>query len=155
MIAPTPQRFKTRFLQTLALSSLDGIEKYLGCGPVYAKKMVKGFSEKVFDVIEAEPGRLREVKGHRRDSRIGCIETEPAVLPLQMSVSPRHRINSDGALGQAVSLAIECRRMNKRIERQRAFTSKVHAPLLGLRLPVPVPLRQDFGGPPPQAERVV
>jgi exodeoxyribonuclease V alpha subunit len=34
-----------------------------GIGPVYAKKMVKSFGEKVFDIIEAEPGRLREVTG--------------------------------------------------------------------------------------------
>ena len=32
-------------------------------GPVYAKKMVKAFGEKVFDIIEAEPDRLREVTG--------------------------------------------------------------------------------------------
>ena len=63
------QRFKARFLKTSAPSSIDGIEKYLGSGmirgigPVYAKKMVKVFGEKVFDVIEAEPDRLREVTG--------------------------------------------------------------------------------------------
>jgi exodeoxyribonuclease V alpha subunit len=34
-----------------------------GIVPVYAKKMVKAFGEKVFDVIEAEPHRLREVTG--------------------------------------------------------------------------------------------
>jgi exodeoxyribonuclease V alpha subunit len=34
-----------------------------GMRPVYAKKMVKAFGEKVFDVIEAEPDRLREVTG--------------------------------------------------------------------------------------------
>jgi exodeoxyribonuclease V alpha subunit len=34
-----------------------------GIGPVYAKKMVKAFGEKVFDIIKAEPGRLREVTG--------------------------------------------------------------------------------------------
>ena len=34
-----------------------------GIGPVYAKKMVKAFGEGVFDVIEAEPDRLREVTG--------------------------------------------------------------------------------------------
>src|ERR1700721_748518 len=34
-----------------------------GIEPVYAKKMVKSFGEKVFDVIEAEPDRLREVTG--------------------------------------------------------------------------------------------
>ena len=34
-----------------------------GIGPVYAKKLVKAFGDKVFDTIEAEPGRLREVTG--------------------------------------------------------------------------------------------
>src|SRR5438105_12900712 len=34
-----------------------------GIGPVYDRKMVKAFGEKVFDVIEAEPDRLREVTG--------------------------------------------------------------------------------------------
>src|ERR1700688_4217260 len=63
------QQFKARFLKTSAPSSIEGIEKYLGSGmirgigPVYAKKMVKAFGEAVFDVIEAEPGRMREVDG--------------------------------------------------------------------------------------------
>ena len=63
------QQFKARFMRTSAPTSLDGIEKYLGSGmirgigPVYAKKMVKAFGEKVFDIIEAEPDRLREVTG--------------------------------------------------------------------------------------------
>ena len=63
------QQFRARFLKTSAPSSIEGIEKYLGSGmirgigPVYAKKMVKAFGEKVFDVIEAEPDRLREVTG--------------------------------------------------------------------------------------------
>ena len=63
------QQFKARFLKTSAPSSIDGIEKYLGSGmirgigPVYAKKMVKAFGGTVFDVIEAEPDRLREVTG--------------------------------------------------------------------------------------------
>jgi exodeoxyribonuclease V alpha subunit len=34
-----------------------------GIGPVYARKLVRAFAEKVFDVIEAEPDRLREVDG--------------------------------------------------------------------------------------------
>src|SRR5271163_4885277 len=63
------QQFKARFLKTSAPSSIEGIEKYLGSGmirgigPVYAKKMVKAFGDKVFDIIEAEPDRLREVTG--------------------------------------------------------------------------------------------
>ena len=63
------QQFKTRFLRTSAPTTTEGIEKYLGSGmirgigPVYARKLVKAFGAKVFDVIEAEPDRLREVTG--------------------------------------------------------------------------------------------
>ena len=63
------QQFRARFVRASQPTSIDGIEKYLGSGmirgigPVYAKKMVKAFGEKVFDVIEAEPDRLREVTG--------------------------------------------------------------------------------------------
>ena len=63
------QQFKARFMRTSAPTSIDGIEKYLGSGmirgigPIYAKKMVQAFGEKVFDIIEAEPDRLREVTG--------------------------------------------------------------------------------------------
>ena len=63
------QQFKAAFMRTSTPTSIEGIEKYLasgmirGIGPVYAKKMVKTFGEKVFDIIEAEPDRLREVDG--------------------------------------------------------------------------------------------
>src|SRR5215471_10277864 len=63
------QQFKARFLRTSAPNTTDGIEKYLasgmirGVGPVYARKLVKAFGANVFDVIEGEPDRLREVTG--------------------------------------------------------------------------------------------
>ena len=63
------QQFRARFLRTSPPTSADGIEKYLssgmirGVGPVYAKKLVRAFGEKVFDVIESTPERLREVDG--------------------------------------------------------------------------------------------
>src|SRR5215813_8715318 len=63
------QQFKARFLRTSPPTSADGIEKYLssgmirGVGPVYAKKLVRAFGEKVFEVIETTPDRLREVSG--------------------------------------------------------------------------------------------
>ena len=63
------QQFRARFIRTAEPSSVEGIEKYLGSGmirgigPVYARKLVRAFGEKVFDVIEAEPERLREVTG--------------------------------------------------------------------------------------------
>ena len=63
------QQFKARFLRTSPPASADGIEKYLcsgmirGIGPAYAKKLLRAFGEKVFDIIEATPDRLREVDG--------------------------------------------------------------------------------------------
>ena len=63
------QQFKARFLHTSPPTSADGIEKYLssgmirGIGPAYARKLLRAFGEKVFDVIEAAPDRLREVDG--------------------------------------------------------------------------------------------
>src|ERR1700732_1128081 len=62
------QQFKAKFL-TSEPTSLDGIEKYLGSGmirgigPVYAKKLVRAFGEKVFDTIEDGTRGLREVPG--------------------------------------------------------------------------------------------
>ena len=63
------QQFRARFLKNSAPTSIEGIEKYLGSGmirgngPAYAKKLVRAFGEKVFNTIEAEPDRLREVTG--------------------------------------------------------------------------------------------
>ncbi|MDD9981051.1 MAG: ATP-dependent RecD-like DNA helicase [Gammaproteobacteria bacterium] len=62
-------QFRSRFLKASAPTSTEGIERYLGSGmirgigPVYAKKLVRAFRERVFDVIEADPERLREVDG--------------------------------------------------------------------------------------------
>jgi len=63
------QQFRARFMRTSAPTSAEGIERYLasgmirGVGPVYAKKLVRAFGEKVFEVIEGTPDRLREVDG--------------------------------------------------------------------------------------------
>jgi exodeoxyribonuclease V alpha subunit len=62
-------QFRAAFLKATAPTTVEGIEKYLGSGmirgigPVYAKKLVRAFGETVFDLIEQEPGRLREVTG--------------------------------------------------------------------------------------------
>src|SRR5512143_1866640 len=82
------QQFKAKFLKTSEPTSLDGIEKYLGSGmirgigPVYAKKLVRAFGEKVFDTIEAEPERLREVAGIGavRASRITAAWAEQKII---------------------------------------------------------------------------
>ena len=62
-------QFKADFLRATPPTTAEGIEKYLGSGlikgigPVYAKKLVKAFGEAVFDVIEQEPDKLRQVTG--------------------------------------------------------------------------------------------
>ncbi|AOX21738.1 SF1B family DNA helicase RecD2 [Kozakia baliensis] len=62
-------QFKAEFLKASPPTTVEGIERYLGSGmirgigPVYAKKLVKAFGEAVFDLIEQEPNRLREVTG--------------------------------------------------------------------------------------------
>src|SRR3954453_2748949 len=62
-------QFKAAFLRAAPPTTREGIEKYLGSGmvkgigPVYAKRLVEAFGEGVFDVVEQQPDRLREVAG--------------------------------------------------------------------------------------------
>src|SRR5246500_2052531 len=81
-------QFRATFLKATAPTTVEGIEKYLGSGmirgigPVYAKKLVHAFGEAVFDVIEQEPGRLREVTGvgPKRAERIIAGWSEQKVI---------------------------------------------------------------------------
>ena len=63
------RQFAASYIKTSEPNSHGGIEKYLGSGaihgigPVYARKLVATFGDKVFDVIGNEPERLREVPG--------------------------------------------------------------------------------------------
>ena len=91
------QQFRARFLKTSAPTSIEGFEKYLGSGmirgvgPAYAKKLVRAFGEKVFDTIEAEPDRLREVTGIGpvRAKRITDAWAEQKVVrEIKMGVGP-------------------------------------------------------------------
>jgi exodeoxyribonuclease V alpha subunit len=62
-------QFKAEQVEATVPTTLKGLEKYLGSGmikgigPVYAAKLVAAFSHNVFEVIENEPERLREVTG--------------------------------------------------------------------------------------------
>ncbi|HJY47753.1 MAG TPA: helix-hairpin-helix domain-containing protein, partial [Stellaceae bacterium] len=62
-------QFRASFLKAMPPTTTEGIEKYLGSGmihgigPIYAKKLVRAFAEAVFEIIEQEPNRLREVTG--------------------------------------------------------------------------------------------
>jgi exodeoxyribonuclease V alpha subunit len=63
------QQFRARTIEAKRPTTLEGIEKYLGSGaiagigPVYAKKLVAAFGDKVLDTIESAPERLRQVDG--------------------------------------------------------------------------------------------
>lgn len=63
------RQFEASYIKTSEPSSHEGIEKYLGSGAIhgigreYAKRLVAKFGDRVFEVIENEPERLREVPG--------------------------------------------------------------------------------------------
>jgi ATP-dependent exoDNAse (exonuclease V) alpha subunit len=90
-------QFKASFLKATAPTTVEGVEKYLGSGmirgigPVYAKKLVRAFGETVFDVIEQEPSRLREVTGigPKRAERIIAGWAEQKVI---REIAPPGRI---------------------------------------------------------------
>ena len=62
-------QFKATVLNCSPPTSREGIEKYLGSGlikgigPVYAKKLVEKFGERIFTVIDQHSMRLEEVDG--------------------------------------------------------------------------------------------
>jgi exodeoxyribonuclease V alpha subunit len=62
-------QFRAELLKSSAPTTKEGIEKYLGSGmvkgigPVYAKKLVQKFGERIFEIIENESGRLEDVEG--------------------------------------------------------------------------------------------
>ena len=103
------QQFKARFLKTSAPTSVEGIEKYLGSGmirgigPVYAKKLLRAFGDKVFDVIEAEPGRLRDVDGIGRTeiSLLPASQAPPSPDPARCSRRSCSRAGSGRSLRPA------------------------------------------------------
>ncbi len=85
------QQFRARFLRTSPPTSADGIEKYLssgmirGIGPVYAKKLVRSFGEKVFDVIAVSLFRTRAWRVKR-----GSVSRLPGGLTRLMEPCQQH-----------------------------------------------------------------
>jgi ATP-dependent exoDNAse (exonuclease V) alpha subunit len=156
------QQFKARFLKTSAPTSAEGIEKYLasgmirGIGPVYAKKLLRAFGEKVFDIIEAEPDRLRDVDGIGpvRAGRITAAWAEQKVVREIMIFLHSHGVGTARAVriyktygGDAVQVietldqnrhAPVCQRSMDRAIRSdmdRGFAADIRARRLPLRPP--------------------
>ena len=82
------QQFRAAFLKTTPPTTLEGIERYLasglirGIGPVYARRLVRAFGAGVFDLVEQQPERLREVTGigRKRAARIIAGWAEQKVI---------------------------------------------------------------------------
>jgi exodeoxyribonuclease V alpha subunit len=89
-----------------APTSLEGIEKYLGSGlikgigPVYAKKMVAKFGEKIFDIIEKTSACLQEIDGigEGRRRQIKAAWAEQRVVRDIMVFLHSHGISTSRAL---------------------------------------------------------
>jgi exodeoxyribonuclease V alpha subunit len=81
-------QFKSHRLTVVPPSTLEGIEKYLGSGmikgigPHFAKKLVKAFGERVFDVIEEMPEKMLELPGigQKRKERVVSAWAEQKVI---------------------------------------------------------------------------
>ena len=99
-------QFRAQFLKTSAPTSLEGMEKYLasgmirGIGPVYAKRLIKVFGDKVFDVIQGAPERLREVEGigPRRAERIIAAWAEQKIVREIMIFLHSHGVGTSRAV---------------------------------------------------------
>jgi exodeoxyribonuclease V alpha subunit len=99
-------QFRARFLKTSAPASIAGMEKYLasgmicGIGPVYAKRLIKAFGDKVFDVIQTAPERLREVDGIglRRAERIVAAWAEQKIVREIMIFLHSHGVGTSRAV---------------------------------------------------------
>ena len=99
-------QFRAAFLRTAAPTSAEGIERYLasglvrGVGPVYARALVQAFGERVFEVVEASPARLREVRGvgPRRAERIAAAWAEQKAVREIMVFLHEHGVGTARAV---------------------------------------------------------
>jgi exodeoxyribonuclease V alpha subunit len=99
-------QFRAGFLKATQPTTVEGIEKYLGSGmirgigPSYARKLVQAFGAAVFELIEAEPHRLREVTGigPRRAARIVAGWADQKVIREIMLFLHTHGVGTSRAV---------------------------------------------------------
>ncbi len=100
------QQFRASFIRISPPPSAQGIKRYLasgmvhGIGPVYAERLVEAFGDAVFDVIDSEPERLREVPGigALRANRIIEAWTEHKAIREIMVFLHHHGVGTGRAL---------------------------------------------------------
>ena len=87
------RQFKANEIKVVQPTSLEGITKYLGSGlikgigPAFAKILVKGFGEDIFDVIEQTPAKLMELDGigkKRVDKIISAWDEQKSVREIMV-----------------------------------------------------------------------
>jgi len=99
-------QYRADRLQVVPPSTLEGIEKYLGSGmvkgigPHFARKLVRAFGERVFDVIETAPERLEELEGigPKRRERVVAAWAEQKVIREIMVFLQSHGVGTSRAV---------------------------------------------------------
>jgi exodeoxyribonuclease V alpha subunit len=112
-------QFKAAFLKASPPTTLEGIEKYLGSGmirgigPVYATKLVRAFGEAVFELIEQQPARLREVTGigPKRAARIIAGWADQKVIREIMLFLHAHGVGTSRAVRIYKTYGVEAVRL--------------------------------------------
>lgn len=100
------RQFRAESLTSSAPTTRQGIEKYLGSGlvkgvgPVYARKLVARFGEKIFEIIEGHSARLEEVDGigPERRRRIKAAWAEQKVVRDIMVFLHSHGVGASRAV---------------------------------------------------------
>ncbi len=136
-------------------NTLDGIKKYLasgmikGIGPHFASRLVDAFGTEVFEVIEKEPDRLKEVDGigaKRRQQILSAWADEKAVRDIMVFLHSH---------GVSTSRAHRIYRIygNDAIERVRANPYDLARDLHGVGFKSADRIARDLGVPPDSALR--
>jgi len=99
-------QFKAAGLRCVPPSTVEGIERYLGSGmvkgigPHFARKLVRAFGERVFDVIEDNPERLLELPGigPKRQARVTGAWAEQKAIREIMVFLQSHGVGTGRAV---------------------------------------------------------
>jgi exodeoxyribonuclease V alpha subunit len=100
------RQFRANLLRSTPPTTREGIERYLGSGmikglgPIYARKLLDRFGEKVFDIIENYSARLEEVDGigPERRRRIKSAWAEQKVVREIMVFLHSHGVSTSRAV---------------------------------------------------------
>ncbi len=100
------RQFRAETLKSTPPATREGIERYLGSGmvkgigPVYARKLVDKFGEKIFEIIEHFSARLEEVEGvgPERRRRIKAAWGEQKIIREIMVFLHSHGVSTSRAV---------------------------------------------------------